>query len=116
MFCLAVSGVFLWGFKCTFVFLYSSIPNAARITRSCAVDARALYTWASDVTLVNDTISKAVARATGSCLFIAISILSVADAHRAVISCVTWCCIPCALTQDSREVGLEEKSPNNGYL
>lgn len=29
-------------------------------------------------------------------------------------SACTWCCIPCVLTQESRELGLEEKSLTGG--
>ena len=30
-------------------------------------------------------------------------------------SCCTWCCIPCTLTQESREIELEELSITSGY-
>jgi len=29
--------------------------------------------------------------------------------------CCTWCCIPCTLTQESREIELEELSITSGY-
>src|ERR1700733_15599898 len=78
--------------------------------------AHASFTWVSAGTFASATISKEVAAATCTSPF------SVPFPPHSLISCFllplnswcTWCCVPCALTQESREIALEERSLTGG--